>query len=215
MVMMIWCMTLIPEMYIAEIWLFNVGAYFMGTLHLIRTAFLVITWAIAIAVYDNYTEFYRVYDYFSAQDAWGHRMKNAYYQVLGWSSTANERYWIDYELEMATCIGLFVGIPLLAPRYHAALKKVEASKEEVQNLYLNTEKQWRKATLQKIAIKKAQVAVDVAKERKIFKEQQAIQWAGRGSANGEEEEVPAPAAEEPAADAVADEPAEEQDTEWL
>lgn len=145
--MMIWCMTLVPDMYIAEIWLFNVGAYFMGTLHLIRTAFLIVTWAIAIAVYDNYTEFYRVYDYFSAQDAWGHRMQNAYYQVLGWGSTANERYWIDYELEMATCIGLFVGIPLLAPRYHAALKKVEAKKEEVQNEYLNTEKQWRKKTL--------------------------------------------------------------------
>jgi len=140
-------MTLVPDMYIAEIWLFNVGAYFMGTLHLIRTAFLIVTWAIAIAVYDNYTEFYRVYDYFSAQDAWGHRMQNVYYQVLGWGSTANERYWIDYELEMATCIGLFVGIPLLAPRYHAALKKVEAKKEEVQNEYLNTEKQWRKKTL--------------------------------------------------------------------
>jgi len=65
-VMFVWMLTLIPGNHIAEVWLFNIGAYFMGTLHLIRTAFLVIIWALAIAVYDNYTSFYRVYDYFSA-----------------------------------------------------------------------------------------------------------------------------------------------------
>lgn len=184
-VMLIWCLTLIPGNYLAEIWLFNLGAYFMGTLHLVRTAFLIVVWAIAIAVYDNYTEFYRVYDYFAFTDALGHRMKSAYYQVIGWSSVAGERGWIDYELEAATCIGLFVGIPLLAPRYHAALKKIEAEHIKVKNEYLNTEKQWRKATLQKIAIAKAELQVVKAEERKEFKEKQAIQWAGRGSAPDE------------------------------
>lgn len=77
-VMFVWCLTLIPDYWIAEVWLFNIGAYFMGTLHLIRTAFLVIVWALAIAVYDNYTSFYRVYDYFSASDAMGHRMQSLY-----------------------------------------------------------------------------------------------------------------------------------------
>lgn len=186
--MMIWCMTLVPGYYIAEVWLFNIGAYFMGTLHLIRTAFLIIVWLIAIAVYDNYTEFYRVYDYFAYTDAWGHRQKVAYATILGWSSMAAERTWTDYELEMATCVGLFVGIPLLAPRYHAALKKVEAFKVERQNEYLNTEKQWRKKTLQQIAIAKAQLAVVKAEEKKEFKEKQAIQWAGRGTAPEEEVE---------------------------
>jgi len=174
----------------------------MGTLHLIRTAFLIVIWTISIAVYDNYTEFYRVYDYFSMTDAWGHRMKNTYYQVIGWASVASERGWTDYELEMATCIGLFVGIPLLAPRYHAALKKVEAEHLKVKNEYLNTEKQWRKKTLQKIAVAKAQLAVVKAEEKKQFKEQQAIQWAGRGSAPGEEE--PKPVEENP-----------EEASEWL
>jgi len=145
--MMVWCLTIIPEYYAAEVWLFNIGAYFMGTLHLVRTAFLVIIWSISIAIYDNYTEFYSVYNYFSAQDAWGHRMKNAYYQATGWNSVASERAWVDYELEFATCIGLFVGIPLLAPRYHAALKEVEKKKEEIQNNYLNTERKWRAKTL--------------------------------------------------------------------
>jgi len=42
-----------------------------------------------------------------------------------------EAGFIDYELELATCIGLFVGIPLLAPRYHAALKKVESGKAAI------------------------------------------------------------------------------------
>jgi len=193
-VMIVWSMTLIPDMFIAEVWLFNIGAYFMGTLHLVRTAFLIIVWAIAIAVYDNYTEFYRVYDYFAFQDAWGHRQKIPYATILGWSSMATERTWTDYELEMATCVGLFVGIPLLAPRYHAALKKVEAAKEARKNEYLNTEKQWRKATLQKIAIAKAQLAVKKAEEKKEFKEKQAIQWAGRGSAPAEEVEVEDPEA---------------------
>lgn len=73
-VMFVWTMTLIPENYIAEVWLFNIGAYFMGTLHLIRTSFIVIVWALAVAVYDNYTSFYSVYDYFTQSDAWGHRM---------------------------------------------------------------------------------------------------------------------------------------------
>jgi len=60
---------------------------------------------------------------------------------------------------MATCVGLFVGIPLLAPRYHAALKKVQNKKEEIQNNYLNVEKRWRTETLQKIAVKKATLTV--------------------------------------------------------
>lgn len=163
--MFVWCLTLIPNYWIAEVWLFNIGAYFMGTLHLIRTAFLVIVWALAIAVYDNYTSFYRVYDYFSASDAIGHRMKSQYSLTTGWKSTAGERTWIDYELEMATCVGLFVGIPLLAPRYHAAAKKVKEMKQNIQDDYLNTEKQWRTATLQRIALEKAKLAKVKAAER--------------------------------------------------
>lgn len=179
--MFVWCLTLIPDYWIAEVWLFNIGAYFMGTLHLIRTAFLVIIWALAITVYDNYTDFYRVYDYFSVQDAWGHRMKAVYSDTTGWQSTAAERGWIDYELEMATCVGLFVGIPLLAPRYHAALKKVQNKKEEIQNNYLNVEKRWRTETLQKIAIKKATLKV-VKKEKVILQREKTMTARGKFAA---------------------------------
>jgi len=136
-VMFAWCMTLVPHNYMAEVWLFNLGAYFMGTLHLIRTAFLVIVWCLAITIYNDYTNFYRVYSYFGINDAWGHEMTSEYADVTGHKAIAVEKGFIDYELELATCIGLFVGIPLLAPRYHAALKKVESRKEQTQNEYLN------------------------------------------------------------------------------
>jgi len=185
LVMVVWCLTLIPDYWIAEVWLFNIGAYFMGTLHLVRTAMLVIIWALAIAYYDNYTSFYRVYDYFSASDAWGHRTKSVYSLTTGWQSVAGERGWIDYELEMATCVGLFVGIPLLAPRYHAALKKVQDLKEKVQNRYLNDEKKWRTATLQRIAVKKSELAVVKAAERAA---QKALKIAARGSEDMDEDD---------------------------
>jgi len=85
---------------------------------------------------------------------------------------------------MATCVGLFVGIPLLAPRYHAALKKVEAEKEIIQNDYLNNEKKWRTSTLQKIAVKKAELSIVKTAERKAFK---AAKTAARGAIEGDEE----------------------------
>lgn len=87
---------------------------------------------------------------------------------------------------MATCVGLFVGIPLLAPRYHAALKKVENKKEEIQNDYLNTEKKWRTSTLQKIAVKKAQLTKIKAAERKAMK---AAKELGRGAMDEDLEEL--------------------------
>jgi len=108
----------------------------------------------------------------------GHRMKRVYSLTTGWNATAAERTWLDYELEMATCVGLFVGIPLLAPRYHAALKKVEAQKIVTQDDYLNNEKKWRTNTLQKIAVKKAALTKVKTAERKAFK---ALKEAGRGA----------------------------------
>merc|ERR1712072_1221553 len=108
-------------------------------------------------------------------------MQSVYSATTGWQSVAAERGWIDYELEMATCVGLFVGIPLLAPRYHAALKKVDYLQEEIQNDYLNTEKKWRVLTLQKIAVKKAQLAKIKASERQA---QKAAKIAARGSGSG-------------------------------
>jgi len=123
--MMVWVMTIVPHFYSAEVWLFNIGAYFIGTLHLVRTAFLILIWCLSIAMYNDYTEYYRVYDYFGVQDAWGHRMTNKFSDTTGHKSLATEKVWIDYELELATTIGLFVGIPLLAPRYHAAFKKTQ------------------------------------------------------------------------------------------
>ena len=185
-VMFTWCLTLIPHYYIAEVWLFNIGAYFMGTLHLIRTAFLVITWCLAIAIYNDYTNFYRVYDYFGKQDAWGHRMTPKYADVSGHSALAMELGFIDYELELATCIGLFVGIPLLAPRYHAALKKVESRKEEIQNEYLNNERKWAKLTEQKIAIEKAMLA---AKETNASEKASSAEGSSAMDASVDEEET--------------------------
>jgi len=51
------------------------------------------------------------------------------------------------------------------------------------------------------------LAVVKAEEKKEFKERQAIQWAGRGSAPDEESE--------PAAEAEATTTNPEEDTEWL
>jgi len=87
---------------------------------------------------------------------------------------------------MATCVGLFVGIPLLAPRYHAALKKVEAEKEVIQNEYLNNEKKWRTATLQKIAVKKAELSIVKNAERKAMK---AAKTAARGASEDADEDT--------------------------
>lgn len=154
-VMMCWTGTLIPGFYSPDVWLFNFGAYFMGTLHLIRTAFLIIVWLLSIAIYNDYDNFYHVYDYFSLQDAWGHRQANQYADVTGHASFATEKTWIDYELELATCVGLFVGIPLLAPRYHAAKEKENEQRIAIRNTYLNNERKWKTSTLQKIAIEKA------------------------------------------------------------
>jgi len=86
---------------------------------------------------------------------------------------------------MATCVGLFVGIPLLAPRYHAALKKVETRKEVIQNRYLNDEKQWRTNTLQKIAVRKAELSKIKAAERKA---QKAAKVLGRGAFDEENDD---------------------------
>jgi hypothetical protein len=159
-VLFVWCLTLIPDYHIAEVWLFNIGAYFMGTLHLIRTAFLIVVWTISVGIYDNYKSYYALYDYFEAQDGWGHRTPHERYLKVTGDLIAEEHRFIDYELEMATIIGLFVGIPLLAPRYHAALKKVEARKEVVKADYLNRERRWRRDT--KDAIKVKYAAVDAA-----------------------------------------------------
>jgi hypothetical protein len=74
LVMITWCLTLIPNFYIAEVYLFNIGAYFLGTLHLLRTSFLIIIWLVALAIYDDYISYYRVFDYFGSNDAMGHLM---------------------------------------------------------------------------------------------------------------------------------------------
>lgn len=105
-------------------------------------------------------------------------MQRVYSETTGNEQTAAERTWIDYELEMATCVGLFVGIPLLAPRYHAALKKVELEKIVIQDEYLNNEKKWRTDTLQKIAVRKAELSKIKAAERKA---QKAAKEIGRGA----------------------------------
>jgi len=162
-VLFVWCLTLIPDYHIAEVWLFNIGAYFMGTLHLIRTAFLLVVWTVSIAIYDNFTSFYKLYDYFAFQDAWGHRMDEDRILKVTGNNVAEEHRFIDIELEMATIIGLFVGIPLLAPRYHAALKKVEARKEAIKSDYLNRERRWRRDTKEAIKTKYAEVAATESK----------------------------------------------------
>jgi len=182
-VMMCWAGTLIPGYYSPDVWLFNLGAYFMGTLHLIRTSFLIIVWLLSIAIYNDYNNFYRVFDYFSLNDAMGSAMTNQYSDVTGHKAFATKKVWIDWELEMATCVGLFVGIPLLAPRYHAAKEKEEAQRVAIRNEYLNNERKWKTSTLQKIAIEEAKLKASEERAEKAEAEE------GRSAIDIEEEDA--------------------------
>ena len=117
MVMFIWTWTLLPGSYTADVWLFQVGGYGMGTLYLIRTAFLLTVWSAAFFLDDCKNSYCLVPSHmFKYRDSWGDRRDGM--------GRTDERIFLDFQIELATAIGLFVGIPLLAPRYHAAIKKL-------------------------------------------------------------------------------------------
>lgn len=71
----------------------------------------------------------------------------------------------------------------MAPRYHAAVKKVDARVESIQNDYLNNERKWKTSTLQKIAIQTAQAKAAQEQVEKAATEE------GRGATEIDEEDA--------------------------
>jgi hypothetical protein len=120
-VMLLWAGTMSPYAYEADSLLFLVVSYGVGIAYVVRTLLFMFNYVMGFFFDDYYTNF-QMFDYYKYSDGMGNRMAA--------TDSTDEKLFLDYELEIATAVGLFVGVPLYAPRYQAAQKYMKKAADK-------------------------------------------------------------------------------------
>jgi signal transduction histidine kinase len=142
--LLLWVMTLIPGFYEADQLLYLLGGYAMGFIYLFRIAFMVIMFTLSLIFdWNDINDMNDSYNFYQYSNGFGTSANLPTIKTLNiylmW-----EYNMVDYDFEIATMAGLYLGVQLYAPRYAKAEWKIKERRWNAEDRKREAEEQERK-----------------------------------------------------------------------